>query len=147
MWQEAPKLHGDIISVQETHFQCNAITKCSHKDSPNLFLAWVSLNKRGVLFRIKNVVSFNLKDSVIDPEGRYIILNSDINAQPYTLVSVYAPSSHQIWFLCKIVRNYPMSNREISSYSTWRIQFHSGPTSWLYLSNQSLHHFLEGLIS
>lgn len=54
------------------------------------------------MLAIRDTVSFELKDSFIDQEGRYIILV--INNLPITLVSVYAPNSHQIRFLRKVFK-------------------------------------------
>lgn len=39
---------------------------------------------------------------MLDAEGRYIILTCDINEQPYILVALYTPNSHQLCFLCKL---------------------------------------------
>lgn len=54
-----------------------------------MFLASAQEKKRGVLLDIKNSLAFQLKESVLDAEGRYIILTCDINEQPYTLVALY----------------------------------------------------------
>lgn len=46
---------------------------------------------------------FNLRDSVIETEGRFLILLCDINNCPYILVDVYAPNSHHLCFMRKLM--------------------------------------------
>lgn len=55
--------------------------------------------KSGVLLAIGKSVSFHLKSSLMDDEGRYIILTGDLNSRTYIIVSVYAPNSHQLRFI------------------------------------------------
>lgn len=64
--------------------------------------------KRGVLLAFKGHLAFQLKAAITDPEGRYIIVTCDINAQPYTVVALYAPNSHpkshQVRFIRKLLK-------------------------------------------
>lgn len=99
LWQEAQKHKADILTVQETNFHLNATPKCSHPNYSHIFTASALTKKRGILISIRASVSFELKDSVIDPGGRYIILPCVITNLPLTLVSVYAHNSHQMRFL------------------------------------------------
>lgn len=57
-----------------------------------------------VLIAIKKSFSFKLKSSHMDPDGCFIILEGDINSKPYTLVTVYAPNTHQLTFLRKVFK-------------------------------------------
>lgn len=46
------------------------------------------------MLAIRNTVSFQLKSSLLDKEGGYIIFTQE----PFTLVTIYAPNSHQLHF-------------------------------------------------
>lgn len=53
---------------------------------------------------MKDSVSFHMKQIVLDPEGRFIILVCSINKTNYTIVNLYAPNAKQMRFLRKIMR-------------------------------------------
>lgn len=104
LWKEANKQKADILCVQETHFQLNNTPYCAHKDYPYLYMACTPHHKKGgVLLASKNSLSFQPKDIVLDEGGRYIIATGDINSKPYTIVTLYAPNSHQIRFIKKVL--------------------------------------------
>lgn len=102
-WKEADKHRADISSVQKTHFSASQTPppQCYHRDYPHVSLASTQEKKRCVLLAIKNTLAFQLKESVLDIEGRYIILTCYINEHPYTLVALYTLNSHQLCFLRK----------------------------------------------
>lgn len=103
-WEEASKAKADIVCVQETHFHQAATPKCTHKDYQHTFFANATEKKRGVLIAVGKSMSFQLKSSHLDPNGRFIILTGDLNSKPYTLVTIYAPNSHQIRFLRRVFK-------------------------------------------
>lgn len=129
MWSEVTKCKADILSVHETHFQIGATPKCSHKDYSNVFLACAQeKKKRGVLLAICNSPAFQLKDSILDTNGHYIILSFDINAKPFTLIALYAPYSHQFSFLCTLSRGvFPLSS--MATCYVWGLYLDGGPTN------------------
>lgn len=105
MWKEATTHKADVLCVQETHFQLTKAPSCSHKDYPHVYMACTPEKKKaGVLIALRNTVSFQQKDIVLDPNGRYIILKGDINSKPYTLVSLYAPNTHQSRFINRLFK-------------------------------------------
>lgn len=117
MWQLACFLHANILCVQETHFQLSTTPKCNHKDFPHIFMASSSSMKWGVLIAVKNALSYTLRDSLLDPEGRFLILLCEISAKPFTLVYLYAPNSHQLCFFCKFFGKYhPL---DMGPYCLW----------------------------
>lgn len=94
LWKEAHKQKADILCVQETHFQLDNTPYCAHKDYPHIYMVCIPHRKTGgVLLAFKNSLSFVPKEIVIDEEGRYIIATGDINSNPYTTVTLYAPNS------------------------------------------------------
>ena len=59
--------------------------------------------RKGVLIAIHQSLSYQLHDSIIDPKGRYIILQCIIDNRNFTLVNLYAPNVHQMAFIRSIV--------------------------------------------
>lgn len=53
---------------------------------------------------IKNTITFQLKDQISDPDGRYLIITGDFNNLPMTFVSLYAPNTHQLRFLRRLFK-------------------------------------------
>lgn len=67
---------------------------CTHKNFPHVFHSNHQKKKSRVLVAIKDTVSFNLLDSLINPEGRFILV-AEINNTTYTLLALYSPNVHQ----------------------------------------------------
>lgn len=104
LWKEASRAKADIVCVQEIHFHRDATPKCTHKDYPHIFLVSASEKKRGVHIAIGKSVSFKLKSSHLDTDGRFVILMGVSNSKPHTLVSVYSPNFHQLRFLRRVFK-------------------------------------------
>lgn len=102
LWKAASTQKADIVAVQETHFQSHNHPKCIYKDFPHIFLATASEKKKGVMVAIRNTVTFELKDSILDIEGQFIIPTCNINKLLLTIVSLYAPNTHQLCFLRRL---------------------------------------------
>lgn len=85
----------------------------AHKKLPPIFIANSLEKKRGVLIAICDTVIFQLLDSVIDSNGRYVILICTIDNITYTLVSLYTPNTRQIHFLIKLIRKDHRVQKEI----------------------------------
>lgn len=58
----------------------------------------------------KGTLALQLKTTITDPEGRYIIVMCHINAQPYTVVALYAPKSHQVSLIRKLLKQVSTVN-------------------------------------
>lgn len=91
MWQEAKNLKGDIICVQETHFLEGKSQKCPHRLFPHVIYCKRKGKKRGTLIAIKKLC-IALHSTVLDQNGRYIILVCNINNITYTIENIYAPN-------------------------------------------------------
>lgn len=48
---------------------------------------------------VKDLIAFQLISISIDPKGRFVLLEAQINLKPYTLLALYVPSTRQIYFL------------------------------------------------
>lgn len=49
-------------------------------------------------------LAFHLVSEIVDPAGRFLILICDINSTRYTLINLYAPNYHQLYFLHKLMK-------------------------------------------
>ena len=65
-------------------------------------------NSRGVIVAFRHGLEHKmLSDPICDPNGRYIILNMEIQGFPYILVNCYAPSNEQEQIkLFQVIRNH-----------------------------------------
>lgn len=86
------------------HFKASDIPNCSHKNYPNVYLSCASEKKKGSSLPSRKPFAFQPKTSILDTEGRYLIVTCKINAQPYTIRALHAPNSHQLRFLCKLFK-------------------------------------------
>jgi len=51
-----------------------------------------SNHSRGVLVLINEQLQYEIKNSVIDEEGRYVLLEMTIQESPFLLLNLYAPT-------------------------------------------------------
>lgn len=71
---------------------------------PHIYLASAPPpQKKGVIIAVRDNVAFKHKLTIADPEGTYLILVDDLNNQTYTIVSLYAPNSHHLRFLKRLL--------------------------------------------
>lgn len=82
--------------VQGTHFALNKTQTFKLKHYDHRILASGPTKKNGVLIAIWDSPPFQIHQTHIDKQGRYIILVCDINQTTYTLVNVCAPNTKQI---------------------------------------------------
>lgn len=80
LWNTALAHNSDVLCVQETHFRSDGPPLCQHKYFPHMFKANFTKKKREVMIAIKDTVTFQLHHSILDPNGRYIVLICSINA-------------------------------------------------------------------
>lgn len=99
--------------------------KITHKNYPHILLSSTQEKKRGVLLAIKDSVDFHLKLSILDKEGRFIIVTGGFNFMPLTIATIYAPNMHQVRFLRFIFNSYP----PINMGNSWYVVTDHGPPS------------------
>lgn len=104
LWKEAKTTKADIVCAQETHLKRDSPVKIRNSMFPHVYSACSEKKKAGVLVAIKNSVQFSLLQSVLDPNGRFIILVCQIDNVLCTIVNSYSPNSRQIAFLNKLWR-------------------------------------------
>ncbi|KAF7640923.1 hypothetical protein LDENG_00005200 [Lucifuga dentata] len=87
------KLNVDICLLQETHLSQSEEKLMISPQFSQAFSACYNSRQRGVTILIHRRVPFILNSTVIDPEGRYIIIQATIFNKTFTIVNLYAPNN------------------------------------------------------
>ena len=89
------KQNADIIFLQETYSteEIEAIWKTQFKGK--MFYSHGTNHSCGVMILIKDDLEFNLKSSVLDAEGRYILMDATVQGSDFLFVNIYAPNKVQ----------------------------------------------------
>lgn len=103
LWKDLMRSKCDIACLQETHLATVDVPRLKHKRFPYIFHTTSPLKKAGVAILIKDSVTFKLNSSVLDPKGRFVLLQCEINSLPYTILSIYAPNKHQLRFIRRVI--------------------------------------------
>uniref|UniRef100_A0A669DGZ9 Reverse transcriptase domain-containing protein n=1 Tax=Oreochromis niloticus TaxID=8128 RepID=A0A669DGZ9_ORENI len=86
------KLQADVVLLQETHMPVTGLNKLKTPEFPNVFSACYNSRQRGVAILIHKNINFTVLDTVIDPEGRFLIVKLSILNQKLGIVSIYGPN-------------------------------------------------------
>lgn len=90
---------ADIIFLQETHFCTDSTPKLYNYHFPTVYHATNSTTlQKGVSILIANRCPFQISNSLIDAEGRYLFLKGSYLNRKITLANIYALNSRQIFF-------------------------------------------------
>lgn len=83
----------DIILTQETHFTPDITSQINFDFSNmNSYHAFGSNLSRGCSILISKRTQVNIIDTIVDNNGRYVLINLQIWDNCYTLVNIYAPN-------------------------------------------------------
>ena len=89
-WIEKQK--ADIIFLQETYSTPEIITNWKFNWRGEMIYSHGSNHSRGVLVLIHQQFQFELKNSIIDDKGRFILLEVLVQESPFLLLNLYAPT-------------------------------------------------------
>ncbi len=78
--------------LQETHSPATATDQLKTTEFPNVFSACYNSRQRGVAILIHKNVNFTVLNTVIDPEGRFLIIKLSIFDKKLCIVSIYGPN-------------------------------------------------------
>ena len=135
MWLYLQKLQADIICLQETHLTENDTHTLKLEWNIEYIVSGKSSNSKGVAILLNNTFNNKIIETIIDTEGRYIILNLLINNLiPIQVVNIYGCNNdNHVWFnnLFDIVDNQTMDfvimtgdwNTALSEIDTYIYQF------------------------
>ena len=92
MWNWLRKLKWGVIFLQETHSQVQTEKFWSNEWGSKILFSHGTANSRGVAILFTKGIEFEVEDTIIDPEGRFLLVNVKLNDEKYTLVNIYAPT-------------------------------------------------------
>ena len=107
---------ASIIMLQETHSTNTQESKWRSQWGFETFFAHGESNARGVCILFKNTFDFEIHDKIIDPGGRYIILDITIRGIRLTLGNIYGPNRDDSLFfqeIINVIEGIPNDNRII----------------------------------
>lgn len=102
LFKETQTTRAEVLFVQETHFIHTKHPHLYFQHYPQIFMANSESKRKGVLIAIYECVNFQHDQTIIDPEGRFLILLCKLDTIPFTLVNIYAPNSGQVKFLVSV---------------------------------------------
>ena len=86
------KQKADVIFLQETHSIAGCEVSWKKQWGASLFCSHGANNARGVAILIRNNFDCIVEETVIDTNGRFIILKVLLNREQALLVNVYGPN-------------------------------------------------------
>ena len=90
------KRKADVIFLQETHSKEDSEKQWANEWGGKAFFSHGSPNSCGVAILIRNNFNCVIQKSIVDPQGRFIILKADIQDKVYILVNIYAPNKDKV---------------------------------------------------
>lgn len=89
----------DIYCLQETHCSEQLKNEWKREWGGECFLTTFSSESRGSAILFKRNLGYNVNKSMIDPDGRYVLLEVNIDDKKILIGSVYAPNEDNSVFL------------------------------------------------
>ena len=86
------QLKSTIIFLQESHLMSNDIIKVRRRWPGQVYSASFSTCSRGVITLIHKSLPFQVRESLSDPNGRYLILQGSLFGENLSMVNLYGPN-------------------------------------------------------
>ena len=90
IWCENQKC--DILFIQESHFTDKNINVINSETKCKIYHSFGNSLSRGVSILIKENINHKIINEIKDEEGRFILINVELDNNIFTLVNVYAPN-------------------------------------------------------
>ena len=92
MFSWLTKKNADILLLQETYSTIEIERKLSQEWKPwNCIFSNGTYHSKGVAILIRNTLNYDINNCVSDPNGRFIIMDVNVNGQEFVIVNMYAP--------------------------------------------------------
>ena len=98
--------HIQIACIQETHLTKVELTKLGKRWRGQVFGMCYSAFARGVLIWVAPGVPFVKTKVTIDQEGRYVLLEGELDGRSLNVAALYCPNVNQKAFLEGVVSGY-----------------------------------------
>lgn len=105
-----------IALLQESHSTPSSENDWKTQWTGNIFMSHGNSNSRGTCILIHRCVPINVHKSIIDSNGRYVILDIDIDGVRMTVGSIYGPNEDNPEFFIDVIHqieSIPNDNRII----------------------------------
>jgi len=89
----------DIMAIQESHFTEEQRTDWEKNWKGTIKASCWTSNKKGVTFLISEQLNHKLINEYKDKNGRWLVLDIEIDDQPYTLANYYGPNKDHTWHI------------------------------------------------
>ena len=91
-----------------------------------LFVSHDTNHSSGVMALVRSNLGFKLKSINVDHEGRYLIIEAEVQSSAYLLVNIYAPNKVQIQcrFFSKCNTSISSSKKSIKSLLEGTLTLH-----------------------
>lgn len=93
------KLKIDIAFLQETHLTAQEHNKLRRDWVGHVVSSFFNTKARGVAILINKNIPVTNGETIIDPSGRYVLVNCQIYSEPWTLLNLYAPNHDDASFI------------------------------------------------
>ncbi|KAI5087491.1 hypothetical protein C0J45_22890, partial [Silurus meridionalis] len=104
------KLKSEIIFLQETHLRISDQFRLRKPWVGRIFHSNFDSKARGTAILIHKNIQFTVSASIMDPQGRYVIVSGSLYHVPVLLVNVYSPNWDDVSFINKLVSILPDLN-------------------------------------
>lgn len=93
------KIETDIAFIQETHLTAQEHKKLKRGWIGQVFSSSFNSKARGVAILVNKNIPITVQETIDDPLGRYVLINSLIYSEQWTLLNLYAPNYDDISFI------------------------------------------------
>ena len=110
------KKYAKIILLQETHSVSDSESYWKAQWAGNIFMSHGTSNSRGTCILIHKSISITFHKYITDPNGRYAILDVEIDEIRVTSGSIYGPNEDNPKFYTEVIQqieSIPNDNRII----------------------------------
>lgn len=101
------QLKGDIYFVQETHMLNKYVARLKRRWVGDVFHSTFNGKARGAAILIRKGLPFKLEKSVLDPNGRYVMVSGRLREMPFLFVCVYGPNWDDSLFVSRLFSSFP----------------------------------------
>ena len=107
VFQHLKKLKAGVIFMQETHLRVCDHTRLRRNGIDKVYHSAFNSRSRGAAILIHKRLQFTPEDTILDPQGRYVIVVGILCQVPVVLVSVYAPNFDSPRFMTDLFAKIP----------------------------------------
>uniref|UniRef100_A0A3P9JW43 Reverse transcriptase domain-containing protein n=1 Tax=Oryzias latipes TaxID=8090 RepID=A0A3P9JW43_ORYLA len=101
------RLKGDIYFLQETHMPNKEVVRLKKHWVGEVFHSTFNCRARGAAIIFRKDLPFIAEKSVLDPNGRYVIVSMKIQLTSFLFICVYGPNWDDSAFVKKLFSSFP----------------------------------------